>query len=1302
MTYPKQQFHDRNHLWFAMTVLLAMLSTKAPCQGDTFADASVIRNHRVLVRTGTLDSYGRTLTTIDPWVSVNRNGLVAFSARTTRGDGRRVQNIYAFNSRMSGAVPYPLMAPGVELGNGSYTLEFPDSGDRPWQEFTPPVLNDSDVAVSRRRIDPTLFVNYLIGGIPEQQVQYPPMTYIEKWDATQSRPNSILVEGADPGIRALVTAPFHWFSHFDVYPMGSWPLGIDGRPTWENGLPAPFRPLGPNRWLAFQGPRNEAFPTMNNDGQVLFTGLGDDNQNYLSSPGRTRQQSLLTPEPRRPKAGGASFVTYRDQGPSIIKGSVTNPASFTTIAASPTFLNIGLSPGISDDGSAVVFAADRAAASSSETAGPGIWLHTTGTPIRVVGTRVPYDPRNAYVYDPGVDYRDTDLDGQYEPGEPLRSVVKSILKDERICVISSAEGGNTVYEVLFVALDSRDRKTIFRSRVQPGNAQYRASDPMPILSVGDTVSGVGVVSNVALFDSLTPNNESLDGEAVCWVEAGAAQAVVELRARYEPLIFVPGIGATMIVDGTGDVKWIDAGTFYDNSYAHDLRDMAMGMPVVPDTIYHDAYRDLMSFIQFKLGYRMLDMSRTNRETWTNDSRLSYSAFTFPYDWRFSNATSAESLKQLVDRVVQYYKQGMGSETEPSFSVIAHSMGGLVSRRYLLDHRTDHRVRTMTTIGSPFLGASKTAHILATGEWFRHWLLGWLPVDAIREVAQDYPGAHELISSSAYFDLGGRPFREEGWDVDGNNVAWETYNSQQYFTYVDGLSVRTDPGSHSKEFHKASGQDDWSSSGLGVKYLHLVGNQAEDQTILAVVARHTAWFALPDALGGREVMADDVLVTETGSGDGTVPLLSATRRTGSTDLNAPDAVLSVFNGGSDYAGQDGSVEHTELCKNTATLRNASSMIRWETPFEVSPTVTGPITPQIQVDAQGLGNRLTVIDSSGRRTEDVGEGVSEPPGVTRSTGSPSAITYRMPANQSYALEFRTMTGPFGLDMIRRNALGVPNRVVRFHDVSLPPDTFIRIAISEDGSVLALVDLDRNGTPELPLNPDYNISGPEAADIDPPVLRAQAAGQNITLQATDTAGVDDLYYSLNGTTAYPYTGPIPFDPSEQVFVYALAVDGVGNRSALLKMALSPPIRIIGSIDLQDFVGMPPAVVLEFRRPGSMASLGTARVSLNTDGTFETHVVLPPGAYQVLVKSEHWLRRAVSASANTIEMTPITCSLLNGDCTGDNVIDVQDFTYMSRSYGSVRGDASYDSGSDLNGDGQVALTDYQILARNFGLDGD
>ena len=55
-------------------------------------------------------------------------------------------------------------------------------------------------------------------------------------------------------------------------------------------------------------------------------------------------------------------------------------------------------------------------------------------------------------------------------------------------------------------------------------------------------------------------------------------------------------------------------------------------------------------------------------------------------------------------------------------------------------------------------------------------------------------------------------------------------------------------------------------------------------------------------------------------------------------------------------------------------------------------------------------------------------------------------------------------------------------------------------------------------------------------------------------------------------------------------------------------------------------------------------------------------------------------------------------GDITCDGRVDMRDVVALVLSYGSLAGEATYDSNADVNGDGKVDMRDLSIVIMNFG----
>ncbi|MGH8929668.1 MAG: esterase/lipase family protein [Egibacteraceae bacterium] len=106
----------------------------------------------------------------------------------------------------------------------------------------------------------------------------------------------------------------------------------------------------------------------------------------------------------------------------------------------------------------------------------------------------------------------------------------------------------------------------------------------------------------------------------------------------------------------------------------------------------------------------------------------------PYDWRRSNSVTARLLGTRID--AELAKRPAGTQVV----LVAHSMGGLVARRWLACEGGAKRCRMLVTIGTPYRGSAKALDALANG-------LRLVPGKTGRRLhalLQSLPSVHELL------------------------------------------------------------------------------------------------------------------------------------------------------------------------------------------------------------------------------------------------------------------------------------------------------------------------------------------------------------------------------------------------------------------------------------------------------------------------------------------------------------------------------------------------------------------------------
>ena len=520
-------------------------------------------------------------------------------------------------------------------------------------------------------------------------------------------------------------------------------------------------------------------------------------------------------------------------------------------------------------------------------------------------------------------------------------------------------------------------------------------------------------------------------------------------------------------------------------------------------------------------------------------------FVFAYDWRHSNAEASKQLRAYIEVVQKFYP---GTKVD----LIAHSMGGLVARRYILDY-PDHHVDKLITVGSPFLGAPVATYRMEKGEFFGKFVDFWTS-RSIADVVEFFPGMHELLASGWYYQLRGSFYAD---------VTIGDYSYDDFVRFMDRRWRRSitgfGPGTNNRRFHEG-GQDDWRNDQSGIKYLHVVGHRATADTVGKVVR-----FIRP-VLAGPILLYVPHFRQEFTVGDKTVPLYSATKTTGSIDLNAPGAVVRVYDALTGGHTSD-QVEHTGLTTNPVVQADIINFLKTgvTTPLPLPRAPFSPMSltgdPKIRPSfyLTLLGAAYCVVSYPGGASSfKLNESFTQPlPGVSVYSAAPNGYEIVVPDDASCEITFETTLNPVLLDATWGPDNLRPARINRHAEHLRKPGTIGRIRLGSGGQVELAYDIDRDGSFESPVPPDRQITGSMASDLEPPVVTVEqeAAGNlwTLAINAADAgSGVQRTYYALDAGPAQQYSGPLSVDPAQTSFVHAFAEDRTGNRSGIVTQAI------------------------------------------------------------------------------------------------------------------------------------------------------
>lgn len=452
--------------------------------------------------------------------------------------------------------------------------------------------------------------------------------------------------------------------------------------------------------------------------------------------------------------------------------------------------------------------------------------------------------------------------------------------------------------------------------------------------------------------------------------------------------------------------------------------------------------------------------------------------------------------------------------------------------------------------------------METGQFIPIWerLDWWACHDQIKELSHWFPGMHELIPSEKYYQIAVlKPFREEGWDIDGDGNAFETYNNaDNLISMLDGRYASR-PGNATLNFHQLPGQDDGSVAPNNISYYHIYGQQKNDRTIGQVVAKRDC------ILGGHVCFGTEYILPVPIAGDGTVPIVSANRE-GQT-LNEP--LHQLIRAAALSSSADSEVDHIGLCKNSAVFQTIKSILG-------GPNLTGqaPSIKASQESAQSdpayylrmIGNpSLTISDSAGNsgQISNVSAG-ADIPGVTTYIMGNDAFMVVFASDTTYTITFTATNQPLSI-AITRGTSEATTDATRYLDLSLPAGVMVRIRLTSQGIENLMYDGNGDGTFETTVMPTAFVTGSAAQDTEAPAVTISENRQSqnvtaVTVTATDSgSGVKRINYSLDGTNYQTYSAPFSVDPYRVRKIYAFADDNVANRSGVFEFQLTAPQPLV-----------------------------------------------------------------------------------------------------------------------------------------------
>jgi len=190
------------------------------------------------------------------------------------------------------------------------------------------------------------------------------------------------------------------------------------------------------------------------------------------------------------------------------------------------------------------------------------------------------------------------------------------------------------------------------------------------------------------------------------------------------VVIVPGIMGS-VLEKSGKEVWspkvaANAGLLGFGSLVSDViprneddKSEDLGDQIVPTRICRDYY--IVPGIYKLDGYsKLLEMLKAEFEVWMEgESKAPPNLIEFPYDWRRSNLISAKKMQGAIEKRLWDWRKHTGDNSSKAI-IIAHSMGGIVSRCYLECFEGWKDCRAFISLATPYRGSLDVLDYLANG------------------------------------------------------------------------------------------------------------------------------------------------------------------------------------------------------------------------------------------------------------------------------------------------------------------------------------------------------------------------------------------------------------------------------------------------------------------------------------------------------------------------------------------------------------------------------------------------------------
>ncbi len=612
----------------------------------------------------------------------------------------------------------------------------------------------------------------------------------------------------------------------------------------------------------------------------------------------------------------------------------------------------------------------------------------------------------------------------------------------------------------------------------------------------------------------------------------------------DPILIIPGVLGTNMYQNDKKL-WLDlfrmAYDVGDNFLDHLQFDSGLGY--VDDTV---TFKNVLTIEQSPIGFGDFDyaqglISGFLSQGYTEGENL----FTFPYDWRYGvsgkepdGTTNVDHLKGQIEYILTQTEAGRSAG---KVNVIAHSTGGLLVKKYVMDYPTDHHIDKAVFVGVPNTGAPKAIKVLTVGDSFG---IPWLDQEEMKKISKNLPVVYDLAPSQAYYNDKGSYYRIVETSVfSPSSAGSHQLNYAETWMHLAESNVSNSLAVEQTEQLHTSAFDNYDMRSAGVDMYNLVG--CKTGSIGMVVEERYKNYA-----GNVSVNYKNPLYTP---GDGTVPLESATH----APVDSSKKYYALKADHSKMMSQDGIRQQIINILTGSNLEVGSDITQDISQCKLNGKAYAVYSPVNFEVNDSYGNSLGIAED--------GSVYNTIPNASLDVFNDHKFMY-LPEEGQYTIKLKgTGTGTFTLvdQEIINNQSG---KTQVFSNVPVTPA--LEGLLQDNGNNIELtLDTNGDGTADKTISPSSVITPEQAQDVLAPVSSSTITGLagepgfyrsdvSVNLFANDvtdaenpdaTAGVLAIHYTLDNQATTTYAGTFNIAGEGVHTLSFFATDRAGNNEEL-----------------------------------------------------------------------------------------------------------------------------------------------------------